>query len=284
MSSVNLCRVIVVLLLSMAASAYADSLVSLWEFNGNWNSSNDASYNLTPAANAQLVSSSRGLVAEFHGGKYQGPDNPNLDRADSIAQPSSASFNSGLTIMGWIDPFGVAQDPNDILSLDRSAFSLDELGFQVAVTSDGSIRLQLRDTSDRRLLATSNVGTVQFGQWQHFAVTWDGDPSGGVQIYLDGVPATTAITFVGNGSFAGLNGGELPVRVGASLGDAIQEAESFNGDIDHLSLWHGALTPEQIGADFAASSTPLPSTLLGGSLLIGFIAVSRIRILGRSQG
>ena len=244
------------------------ALVSTWEFNGAWTSSNDPSYDLVPAGGAQLVPSPNGMAASFAGGFFSGPTNPGLAYADSIAQPTSASFNSGLSIVGTIRPQSVVGlSFGGLLSHDTSFGSLSRLGFALAVDYDDmSLLLQLRDTSDNRLLAATVANSVIDGAWQTVAVTWDGSTNGGIQMYIGGVAVTTNIT--PSGTFAGLNGGDLSVRVGASFADSVGGLYGYSGQVDCLSLWNGTITANQ--ASGACASVPEPSSiLLMASSLIG---------------
>ena len=258
----------------------APVLMSSWEFNGNWDSSNDPSFNLIPDGGAQLVPSPFGMAASFGGGYFSGPTNPALAHADSISQVTSASFNSGFSIVGTIRPSSASgSSSGNFLSHDTSFGDLTRVGFQFGVIySDMSLTVQIRDIDDRRLLARTPAGSLVADDWQSVAVTWDGSQIGGIQIYIGNVPITTTITPID--SFGGLNGDFLPIRIGAGFAGSNGELRGFSGQIDCLALWNEALSGSQIAGGCATNALPEPSAipvLVSGILGLSIVVPMRRR-------
>jgi hypothetical protein len=128
------------------------------------------------------------------------------------------------------------------------------MGFGVSADPVAGTQIFLRDTSDNRLYADSSSNSVQRAAWQHIAWVWNGSTSGGFQIFVNGQPIP--ITTSSLGTFGGLSGAALPVRLGAGFGNAVHNSASFDGMIDHISLWHGALSPQEVLADYQATVQP----------------------------
>lgn len=241
------------------AAAGRAELIAQWDFEGDYRTSNgNAAYDLIPGGHVDIVHSVRGRVAEFHGGTFPITDqatlsHPDLDRLDTLATPDNASFNGGFSIMGWALS-RTTSSPNVVLSHDSSAGpGLDRMGFALYFFDDGpEVILGLRDNSDRRLWAEATSSLMWTNRWHHIAATWDGSVAGGISIYVDGIPLPPTLHFLG--SFGGLTGpASLPIRLGAHLGNSIQELKAFDGFLDHFSLYHGVLTPAEVEADFLAT-------------------------------
>ncbi|HVY71420.1 MAG TPA: LamG domain-containing protein [Verrucomicrobiae bacterium] len=285
---------------TLTALAFAASLLQIapaeanpiatWDFDGNLHSNdNNPAYDLTLGGNATLVPSPWGMAAQFHGGTYPITDqstfsNPSMDRLDTAGQWNNSSFNGGLTVMGWVN--AASTTAGAILGHDSSSFSLNDFGFQL--TFGPYIELLVRDNNDNRSLAIANSTPLSANQWYHVAATWAGGNSDNFVIYVNGQAVASSVNHIG--SFAGLNGANaLPLRIGADLGNSLQDAKSFNGMIDHLSLYSGAITPDQVAADYAATAIPVPvpepattaAMTAGGLGLIVALELARNR--GRSR-
>lgn len=220
------------------------------------------------------------MAASFSGGLFNGPTNPGLAHADSIAQPTSASFNSGFSIVGTIRPRpNPSSSSGNFFSHDTSFGSLSLVGFQFGVIySDMLLTVQIRDSDDNRLLARSLPNSLTEDVWQAVAVIWDGNITGGIQLYIGGAPVTTNITPLG--VFGGLNGGSQPIRIGAGFAASSGELRGYSGEVDCLSLWNGAVNANQTGG--ACTPAPEPSSiLLLTSALFGLGASTALRRRGR---
>jgi hypothetical protein len=248
-------------------AVHAASQIAQWDFDGSYAASNgNFAYDLTPGGAVALVPSPWGTAAEFHGGTYPITDaatysNVNLDRLDTTITRTSASFNGGFSIMGWVKPYSISDPIGSVLALDSSSFSLNSLGFALVV--DSTVELAVRDTSDHRAIATASGTPIAAGNWYHIAATWGGSTSDSFALYINGEAVATDVEDLGG--FGGLNGSiSLPIRVGGNLGDSLQNVASFNGAIDHLALFDGVLTPADVGAAYAGS-VPESSTAIFGA-------------------
>lgn len=236
-------------------NAAGATLVAQWDFEGNWSSSNDPSYNLTPSGPVNLTISDRGRVADYHSEGHFDPNSPLLNYADSAAQPTSASFNSGFSAMGWVYLRGAS---GCYIASHQGSFPGQGYvyGFQV-YAAPSNVLIHLADTSDHRLEAISQSNDVTSGKWQHIACTWDGATAGGMQIYVNGQPVPFTYQMGGtSGAFRGLDGGSMPVRVGGSHVDSSGRAWSFDGMLDHVTLWQGALNAQEVLHDYESTASP----------------------------
>lgn len=249
--------ILLVLCALLPATANAATRLALWDFEDTYANNGDATYNLNPGGSVPFVPSRAGLgmAVEFHGGTFPitsspPPSNPALDHLDTTAQPTNASFNAGLSIMGWVKPHTLTL-PNTVLSHDSSSYDYpNALGF--ALDAYQTLEFDLRDAADNRFDAIADGSPLSADVWHHIAATWDGSPTG-VALYIDGQPVSYHT--LGSG-FQHLNSTDpLPIRVGGHLGNADNNVAAFDGDIDHLSLYSGALTAAEVLAD----SVPEPS-------------------------
>jgi len=240
----------------------AATLVASWELNGNFIDASGHGYNGTAVGSVTFSNGKMGQAADFSGGSGAGVDNTSVDHIDSNISIASSSFNSGLSIMAWVN----YTTAGCILAHDRSTGGLSLVGFSLSVNATNGLTLFMRDTGDRRLVGSSADNTLTPGVWHHVVATWNGSTTGGVTFYIDSVAKTASYTT--NGTFTGLNGGSLPLRIGASSGDSANNIYGLQGSIDHVSAWQGALTSQEVQNDYNLA-VPEPSTLL--LICLGFI-------------
>lgn len=246
-------------------TARSATQVALWNFNGGRdpytnNAPNPAypGFELAPGGGVTIGSTSaRGWEAEFHGGNYPLADpcilsNPSLDRLDTVAAPTGAFFNGGFSVMGWYNIHNPS-NPAPILSHDSSSCGSLEgfaLGFD-SVGVNSTIELLLRDGSGA-LRAIADGTPLNTNQWYHIAVTWNGSASDDAfTFYIGGQKIPSHI--IRDGNFTALQGGALPVRIGATQGDAAHHVYAFDGAINHLSLSLGVLTAAEVQTDHVAT-------------------------------
>jgi len=253
----------------VSAAPHAASLVARWEFDGHYGtSSHDSAYDLIPGGGVLLVPSPRGMAARFHGGTYTMTDpatfsHPALDRLDTSAALGNAQFNGGLSIMGWIKPN--VSSLADILAHDCSSRAGSYTGFQLGVSS--SVILYLRDPSGDGQYAQADGTPVTPARWVHVAATWNGSLTDGFALYINGSPVPHRV--VSWGRFRGLDGASpFPLRIGANLGDSLQQLTAFDGLIDRLVLYAGVLSAAEVEADYTATiaddiAPPEPTTWEG---------------------
>lgn len=223
------------------------TLVALWEFDGDFAAVNDSSYDGVASPGVTFVSGVMDQAAHFDGGLGSGSNDPTIDHVDSMETTAASNFNGSLSIMGWVTP----DSGGTVLSHDQTCCASSFFGFTFSVSASGSLGFQVRDTADGRLQATSADSVARGGRCTHVAVTWDGDPDGGIRLYANGELVSTTITDTNSN---GLNSsGLLPVRIGADFANSTNVMVGFEGDIDHLSLWLGELTEAEIVTDFASA-------------------------------
>lgn len=225
-------------------------LEALWEFENNFTASNDSAYNGTPYGSISFVPGKIGQAVSFKGGWGEGDhglmDTGDLvDHFDSQKATPASDFNSGLSVMCWINP---SETPSGgtFLSHDKTWWGYDYFGFGISV-ADGRVGFGVKSVSGN-LSGQSDSSLVPSGQWTHITVTWNGSATDGIQIYINGNQVDTHIACSG---FSGLNStGNLPFRIGADHTNSAGSMAGFAGSLDHLSIWKGVLTAEQIQNDF----------------------------------
>ena len=250
---------ILVLFVNWTPTVHASAiLVALWEFDGDFSSSNPA-YDGVPNGTVTFVPGQIGQAAHFDGAT--GPSSSStIDYVDSLAEPTNAEFNGGLSIMAWVKPEGAFAP----ILTHSSTLGAARRGFVFRWRHEGespendAIRLSMIDTSFvGGLTGTSDPGTVPADVWSHVAVSWNGDATGGAILYVNGQAVPTSIEIEPAG-FMGLNStGPLSIRIGGSHADSSNNISSFDGSIDHISLWKGALTDQEVLDDFLATGGPL---------------------------
>jgi Concanavalin A-like lectin/glucanases superfamily len=236
-------------LLSGLIGANAAILEARWEFDGDYAAVTETVYDYTGVdhGSVDFVSGQMDLAVRFDGGRS---DLVPVDCIDSTHHTAAYEFNEGFSVMGWVNPDELPSGAM-ILSHDRTR-DYETMGFGVAVQPDGRLGLGMKDnTFLGQLGGYCPYDSVLAGQWTHFAVTWNGSTTGGIQVYVNGEFPETTINLENN--FAGLNQtGLLPFRVGADHLCSADFYSGFAGSIDHLSIWKGVLTAEEILADYLA--------------------------------
>jgi len=159
------------------------------------------------------------------------------------------------------------------------ALSGTDVGYQLLILADNTLRLRLDNTGAANLLADSSA-TIPVGTWQHIAITVDRDNPLGLIIYRNGFPDST----------------HDPTGVLAAIGPsqdlwigAFNNAHGLDGSLDDLAFYDVVLTPDQVSKLASGQATPLtvltgmtvipePSTFLIWSLgLIGLASYARRR-------
>lgn len=162
-----------------------------------------------------------GKTAEFQSGAFidvHGPDVPeNLIPRDEI------------TLCAWVN---LKNDGNDHAIFNAQAADGTWVIHPESKTG-GAFRWLLR-TDGGATIFDFQAGSVDYGNWQHYAGTYDGKK--GI-LYIDGEA-------VGEG-----NGGAKIAKdwgLGARVGYNIDNARPFAGLMDDINLWKVALTKDEI--------------------------------------
>ncbi len=145
----------------------------------------------------------------------------------------------GLTISVWMkaDDFGTSDGR---LVSKATGVNDDDHYWMLSTFTNNSVRFRLKAGGSTTTLI-SDSGVIAAGQWHYVTATYDGQQ---MRLYVDGVEfGSTAKTGV-----IDTNGG-----VPAAIGDQPQGGRPFDGLIDEVRLYNGALTAEQIQADMVAT-------------------------------
>lgn len=262
----------VVLLAPDPASAQATA-IGLWEFDDDLTDSSGNGRNLFPVNPLEVPPFVAGVdesAVDVTGGVQSVPGS-GLEILEAANSPSITSFNGvGLSVIAWLNPDIVDSMP--IVSQDRSSSGLNDVGYGFNTTTSNNPSLFVRDTADRRLIVEGEHALAT-DQWTHVAVTWDGSSTGGVSIYVNGLQVSTSLIYTG---FTSMGGASMPIRVGASHGDSGNNVNTFDGQIDHVSLWTGPLTPAEVLADYQNTLPLVPTVSMPAVLtvLMGLLALT----------
>lgn len=247
-------------LLSVSSATMSATIVGLWEFDNNYNDS-AGNYDLTEFGSVPFVPGISGQAADFEGGSVPTSSQPvGIDYLDSITQPDKTIFNSsGMSIMGWMRH----DQLNEVRAgpvFGQEGPASTEHGYALSLKTDGIMSFTIRDAQNDRITVEAQTSIIA-NEWTQYAITWDGSLTGGIQMYLDGMLISSNVT-QSIGSFSGLSGNVAPIRIGGSSGSSSGGFDhGYKGQLDRLSLWQGALTAQEIFADYQ-SVVPVPSALL----------------------
>lgn len=259
----------------------AGVVVGRWDFEDTLVDSSGNQYDFSAVGSPTFTLGVHGGRAiDFDGGSTPFSSPGSVDALDTFGSiggsPSKPSFNgTGLSIMSWVNPDDLTFGAH-ILSQDRSVPSAKSYGYSLGIASDGRLALGLRDELDHRLSVFS-IAKISLNTWTHVAATWDGSLTGGLNLYING--AQVATTLSTNGSFSGLQGPDISIRAGATHGDSGNTIYGFDGQLDNLSLWSGALTANEVAAEFNSGATMVPEPT---SLAI-FLGVCTVPLLSRRR-
>lgn len=201
-----------------------------------------------------------GQAVHFDPGYAIGEFNDTIDFVDSTKWVANVEFIEGFSIMAWIRPINtsahILSHTSTLGDTSRRGF-----GFRWRGVNEGSgyggLRAGIADnTFVGGITASTAPGLVPDGEWTHVAVTYDGSLSGGFRFFVNGIEVSTTVE-VNPGGYNGLvTTGPIPFRIGAHLADSGGGIGSMNGDIDHLSIWKGALSSEAVLNDFLYTTEP----------------------------
>ncbi len=171
---------------------------------------------------------------------------------DCVIIPDDPSLDGLLTIEMWFYQEGPGQgfngDPRVSLWSDANGLgpSLNQSQYAIGLVPMGGppsyepflIKAAFRNSTgvDDRALGSTGLN---FGQWHHFASTWDGQI---IRVYLDGVQNGNAL-FAGSPMMAWAH----DIYIGAQDG-AGTIAREFHGKIDEIRVWDYARSEAQIQA------------------------------------
>jgi len=205
-------------------TAPSASIVADWKFDGDAQDSGPSGWNGKPM----------GRVAFFDspvGGQGQLLSLNGVDAFVQVENPAAGNFGErDFSVSLWVLPLdlqwvGLVQktDPKQAWSLFLSP--------------DGVVHFGAATSKSPRVFVQTAPNAVAIGQWCHIAFTVKrSGPAAGARIYIDGVAAASGA--VPPGSIDS----PLPLLIGKGDG----ERTYFNGLMDEVQLFDGALGPAQI--------------------------------------
>jgi len=192
-----------------------------------------------------------------------------------VAANTSAVIAGGaLTLAVWANltsansPYGYGH-----IAGFRNDTTCDLYALQLTGTNNLEVRFRPSDASEN----TCTINGVTVGAWHHLALV--ANPSAGTLVaYLDGAQVATKPLL----SASTVAATTEPFTLGALSGGA----NTFNGTVDHASLWNRALSAAEVAALYnAASSTTaaLAGTAPGSAGLSGTLT-ARAALAGTAPG
>lgn len=147
-------------------------------------------------------------------------------RNSSILNPSS------ITILAWIYPKGWGE--NGMGRIVTKYYS-----YQFYVYSDGNrLSFYFWNSSNSTNQAWSNINSTKLNEWQHVAVTYDGQY---VKFYVNGL--LSGQTAMKAGSLQSSNSNLI-------IGNRESLDRTFNGTIDEIKIYNRALSSEEIYSEY----------------------------------
>ncbi len=231
----------------------ANPAVDVWRWDFDYDGTIDAeernpiwSYN-EPGSYAVALEVSNGLYSEtlVHEDLvrvFDGESALEFDGNDGHALCSaspSLNVTGALTIEAWIKPKGWGEVPGSGYGriVDKTNFAFYLHG-ESSSYNDHSLMFLLRNESGPPSVATTPLGTIQLEEWQHIAVTYDGESV--VALYVNGEECPLDQTNTPSG----------PIRdnetIHLLIGNAGTNTYTFDGVIDELRIWDIARPEEEL--------------------------------------
>ncbi|MCH7559402.1 MAG: discoidin domain-containing protein, partial [Planctomycetes bacterium] len=217
------------LALTSAVEAADPSLVGWWKFDENsGNIAKDSSGNGndgTFQGNPLWVAGMLGAALEFDGDDW-------VDCGDVL------TITEAITIACWVNPAGLIDDNGWVTR--EGAYAFKSNGTSIRFTTPGVLDYTAGNT------------VLEIGTWQHVAVTFVPNQTGGAIFYLNGVEAQRMDS-------TAMNPGAGPFRIGNN-----QWGQFYEGMIDDVRVYDRVLTLEEIqeamiGIPPGSASNPSPA-------------------------
>lgn len=169
-----------------------------------------------------------------------------VDQYVDMGNAAALSFTNAtpFSLVCWFK----SQDTDGALISKQDAAT--DVGYSVALTTGGKIRVELVNTSGSDEIIIETVGAFNQGTWWHLVVTYDGSSTAaGVTIYANGVAQTsTVVEDTLTGSIA--NAVEFQLAT-------IEATNSFlNGALDDVAVYDVELTSGQVATIYNAGEPP----------------------------
>lgn len=184
-----------------------------------------------------------------------------FDGADDFVNiPDSSSLQSFTTqasIEGWINPQTNGSADQWVFAHRNPGFNES---FSVRITAAGRLQLVLKIFAGGTIIYTTSDGALQFGQFQHFAVTVD-TVTGTAKAYVNG----SEVGFFGNAFSGQIEGASTNIIGAREPGDSL-----YKGLVDELTVYNRALSASEIaaiaGAGTAGKCKPTATTPPSGQV------------------
>jgi len=159
----------------------------------------------------------------------------------NVTHSSSHNPRAGLTVSGWIKPYGDTGDYQTIVGHDYD--NVFWMGLNNADNNDPEYQIVTRDAG-RTTRDSDAPNQVSFNSWNHLAMTYKAS-TGNWSRYLNG-------NFVGDSSL----GGPISFEPGASLciGNDLCDNSEINrvdGKLDEICMFDRAVTPSEMSTIYS---------------------------------
>ena len=234
------------------AERAAEGLVGYWSLDGTLEDSSGGNDGVFRGGAVRYV--------DGHGGAASGA--LRFDGADDFVEVTQTAglpiYDSpAFSVALWVK--GGPQADKRVFSEGSGSNNLPVFNIGVDVSgATGSVDIFIRDDSGSRLLSHTQSNGIAFDDtWHH--VTWV-DDDGAAELYIDGVADATDFSYEKRSISLDRTSIGAILRAGSSY--------HFDGDIDEVSVWNRALTPDEV-AGLAAGGTPSGLGGAGLDRLIG---------------
>ena len=169
------------------------------------------------------------------------------------------TINSQLTVSAWIKPTEFRNRYTPIIFKgDRRNSNISNRSFTLWLRDDGVIQFASSPKGQGERKVFSAYGSIMLNKWYHIAGVIDAQRSF-IKLYIDGIE-------VGQQDYSGVTNiyeSMLPFRIGGSHEEEVTTHATFVGQIDNVSVWNIALTPEQIRSNMKKKLTGDEPGLVG---------------------
>jgi len=212
---------------SVSPTPNYNGLVGFWPFDEGWgiSSADKSGYN----NNANLGVTNWEYVPKWTLGRFgYGLNFDGVDDYIDCGNSSSLNPTKSITIEAWIYPKDWGEN-----GMGRIVTKYNS--YQFYVYSDGSrLSFYFWNVSNIANQAWSNTNSINLNEWQHVAVTYDGQY---VKFYVNGIPAGQTTLKAGNLQFTTSN---------LLIGNRPVLDRTFNGIIDEVRIWNRSLSDQEI--------------------------------------
>lgn len=213
-----------------------DGPVGFWRL-GDPRGSTTATDSSGNAHDGSYVNVAPGAVGALANDRNTAVDFPKTDEVNIPDHDQLDFGTSDFTVEAWVKT-KAAFSGEHVIASKTEGDTTSTPKWRLTVTNDsghgGEIRFAIRDTSVGRTWY-GPAARVDDGNWHYVAVAVE--RASGARLYVDGLEATRT------GATSGTLANTAPVRIGDNPGDS-----AFNGWIDEVALYDGALSAQRLSA------------------------------------